>query len=72
MSISYITNEAGEKTAVIVPIDEWNLTSAGQAARKQMTYKSFDSTKISGRWNRASDEDEVAIIREMRRDRTFD
>ena len=72
MSISYITNEAGEKTAVIVPIEEWNQSLAVQEVRPRMIYKSFDSTKISGRWNRPSDEDDVAVIREMRTDRTFD
>lgn len=72
MSISYITNEAGDKTAVIVPIEEWNQALVAQGVQPQMNYKSFDPTKISGRWNRPSDVDEVAIIREMRTDRTFD
>lgn len=74
MSISYITNEAGEKTAVIVPIEEWNNLSKrmGIPDRDAPSYKPFDASQISGRWNRPADDDEVAIIREMRADRKFE
>jgi hypothetical protein len=70
MSISYITNEAGEKTAVIVPIEEWNKINptAESIEEWKKKLKPMDLSGLSGVWKDRT-EDPVAVIREMREER---
>lgn len=70
MSISYITNEAGEKTAVIVPIEEWNkLNPTAESIQERLkTARPVDLSGLRGAW-RERTEDPVAAIREMREER---
>lgn len=46
MDLQYISNERGEKTAVIIPIQEWNNLTAKHEDLKEMTEqaKSVDKT----------------------------
>ena len=72
MSISYITNEAGEKTAVIVPIEEWNkLNPTAYSIRERLkTARPIDLSGLRGAWKDRT-EDPVAAIRAMRSESRF-